>query len=552
MSNGHKVAFLVIVTLGSFAASLLCSRSLTDPELFQSISLTSAQLGGFIAVFAALFLWIGAAGVVIHASLSSGEDFSMASQRFFSEETRAGISAAGELAVCLLLFFVCDRTSFLPRAKKHYDRDFFWFIWILLCLAAFATLRKAKAPTKAAEKSGGDKGEPSEIAHQPGFGDFHVKHLQRDQTEEWKGWMQIMFLWYHYFEAKELYNAIRLYIAAYVWMTGFGNFSYYYIKKDFSPERFLQMQWRLNFLVFWVCVILNNEYMLYYICMLHTTFTVIIWVGLGIMNHINQTFWGVCCKFAALSVFAFVMWDVNGVFEFVWSPLTFLVGYHDPYKTSRPVLHEWQFRSHLDHYVWIFGMFCAYNHPRIDGWLQTIDAMPRAMSFAFKSTITLITLLLVYVYVVYVFNLDKMSYNALHPYTSFIPIALYCVLRNISNTLRQHHLHLFEYLGKITLETYIAQFHIWMGTTGVNGGPKQLLRVLPKEWPLCNFFIMSALCIFVSMRLFHATNALKSVALPSRSSHTVLLRNLVWMASGLAVLLLLGNSLREITSRLAS
>ena len=39
--------------------------------------------------------------------------------------------------------------------------------------------------------------------------------LQRDQTEEWKGWMQIMFLWYHYFEAKELYNAIRLYIAAY-------------------------------------------------------------------------------------------------------------------------------------------------------------------------------------------------------------------------------------------------------------------------------------------------------------------------------------------------
>jgi hypothetical protein len=47
-----------------------------------------------------------------------------------------------------------------------------------------------------------------------------IKHLQREQTEEWKGWMQIMFLLYHYFEASSTYNAIRIYIAAYVWMTG--------------------------------------------------------------------------------------------------------------------------------------------------------------------------------------------------------------------------------------------------------------------------------------------------------------------------------------------
>ena len=44
----------------------------------------------------------------------------------------------------------------------------------------------------------------------------------RDQTEEWKGWMQVMFVWYHYFVAKEWYNWIRVYIACYVWMTGFG------------------------------------------------------------------------------------------------------------------------------------------------------------------------------------------------------------------------------------------------------------------------------------------------------------------------------------------
>ena len=46
--------------------------------------------------------------------------------------------------------------------------------------------------------------------------------VRRDQTEEWKGWMQVMFVWYHYFAAKEWYNWIRIYIACYVWMTGFG------------------------------------------------------------------------------------------------------------------------------------------------------------------------------------------------------------------------------------------------------------------------------------------------------------------------------------------
>ena len=29
-------------------------------------------------------------------------------------------------------------------------------------------------------------------------------------------------MWYHYFDAHEVFNSIRCYIAAYVWMTGFG------------------------------------------------------------------------------------------------------------------------------------------------------------------------------------------------------------------------------------------------------------------------------------------------------------------------------------------
>jgi 10 TM Acyl Transferase domain found in Cas1p len=38
--------------------------------------------------------------------------------------------------------------------------------------------------------------------------------------------------------------------------------------------RFCQMMWRLNFLVLFCCIVLRNDYMLYYICPMHTLFTV--------------------------------------------------------------------------------------------------------------------------------------------------------------------------------------------------------------------------------------------------------------------------------------
>eukprot|EP00331_Platyophrya_macrostoma_P017915 CAMPEP_0176473558 /NCGR_PEP_ID=MMETSP0127-20121128/42380_1 /TAXON_ID=938130 /ORGANISM="Platyophrya macrostoma, Strain WH" /LENGTH=265 /DNA_ID=CAMNT_0017868581 /DNA_START=50 /DNA_END=844 /DNA_ORIENTATION=+ len=232
-----------------------------------------------------------------------------------SEDSEHQLQAAAEFSAYMILFFVCDRTSLISREKKHYDKDTFWFLWVCLVIGALFTLRKAKPSTskpKPATIQPAIEGEAvinipaPQVVATPEV--FHVPHLQRDQTEEWKGWMQVMFLWYHYFEVKPIYNVIRLYIAAYVWMTGFGNFSYYYIRKDFSLARFLQMQWRLNFMVIWVCAILANEYMLYYICMLHTFFTMLIYAGLGLFSQHNVSAVGVAVKFTTLGIISFLMW----------------------------------------------------------------------------------------------------------------------------------------------------------------------------------------------------------------------------------------------------
>lgn len=53
---------------------------------------------------------------------------------------------------------------------------------------------------------------------------------------------QYIFLMYHYYAASETYNVIRVFITCYVWMTGFGNFSFFYIKRDFGISRVLQVK----------------------------------------------------------------------------------------------------------------------------------------------------------------------------------------------------------------------------------------------------------------------------------------------------------------------
>ena len=65
---------------------------------------------------------------------------------------------------------------------------------------------------------------------------------------------------------------------------------------------------------------------------------------------------------------------------------------------------------------------------------------------------------------------DRRDYNPLHPYTGWIPIAAFILLRNATPDLRASHSTTLALMGRHSLEFYLLQFHVWLGASAKVGG----------------------------------------------------------------------------------
>ncbi|WAR17636.1 RWA3-like protein [Mya arenaria] len=329
-----------------------------------------------------------------------------------------------------------------------------------------------------------------------------------------KGWMQVMFVWYHVFAAKEWYNWIRVYIAAYVWMTGFGNFSFFWVKKDYSLYRFLKMQFRLNFLVTCLCVVTSNEYMLYYICAMHSYWFISVYVFMGTLKSWNTDPNKMLVKFVLYFLFNCAIFEIDFVRNNIFRPFKFLLGYTDrnPYVDD---MHEWAFRAGLDHWACFFGMVCAYNYPHFEKFMTEIEKSDKLRHKIFTKAAMIGSCLVALIIWYSIFMVkEKLDYNSSHAYSSLIPIIAFIILRNSFPVLRKFYINLFAWLGKITLETYLAQLHIYLQSNA-----KHFTGYFP-NYHFLNFALATVIYVTIAYKLFNITTVFSAYLIPNDMKKT--------------------------------
>lgn len=384
---------------------------------------------------------------------------------------------------CVLLYaWCCENRPIYEHGEKWHDFDFFVFLSFGLIVAAFLTVKP-------------NKNLSSEL-------------LNRDQTEEWKGWMQVLFLLYHYFHVSEVYNLIRVLISCYVWMTGFGNFSFFYIKSDFGFVRFYQMFWRLNFLVFFLCLTTNNFYILYYICPLHTFYFLVTFATMRVYSSINHSKHYIKFKLIVVGIIIYIVWEFDAVFNFVFGFISTTP--HEGYPVGAyGVKYEWQFRSGLDHYSTYFGMIFALNFPLATLWLVQVENQSKVVSCVIKVLVGILLGMCVVWYYSNVFILPKLEFNQVHAYTFIFPLSFYIFMRNSCKFLRERRSLLLESIGKVTLETYLLQHHIWLTSNA-----KTLLILIP-NFPKVNFLFVTLIYFVLSKRMYRLTINLRARCIPN-------------------------------------
>ncbi|ORZ22085.1 10 TM acyl transferase domain found in Cas1p-domain-containing protein [Absidia repens] len=388
----------------------------------------------------------------------------------------------------VIYMYLGDRTQLFSKIHKDFDATTFT---IQMVSVAFL-------------------GVVSVVRQRDDDGDVDLGFLNRGQTDEWKGWMQLIILVYHFTGASGtagIYNAVRSLVAAYLFQTGYGHFFFFYKKKDFGMGRVLNVMVRMNLLTFVLMYLMNTDYLSYYFTPLVSMWFLVIWLTMYVGHAYNARTWFVLIKIAVMCCITTAMIHLPGVLETCFDLLATVANIH--WQAG-----EWRFRLGLDAYIVYIGMLFALMTIKVKEHriLQERDTS----SFALLKWIT-VGVAAVSMAWYFWFELNQPSkqvYNGKHPYISWIPVVAFILLRNATRFLRNTNSGFFMWIGKCSLETFIGQFHMWLAAD-----TKGLLVVIPSSWIhrlggqgdwgwWLNFFVSSILFLFVCHYLSQATGTL--------------------------------------------
>lgn len=363
------------------------------------------------------------------------------------------------------------------------------------------------------------KGLPS-----PSNSELDQPFLPRDQTDEWKGWMQFAILIYHYTGASkilQIYEVIRILVASYLFMTGFGHTVFFYQKGNYSFPRLASVLIRMNMLSCLLPYIMRTDYLFYYFAPLITFWYIVIYVTMGIAHSQNSSLSFLTCKIVLSAWLISTLTRTPGLFEKVFTVLE---------RTCR--IHwnvtEWRFRLQLDGYIVYVGMICGILFVRISSSLRGQHSEGNPIQFIhhywlplrLSAIITALLTLPVFWRLTRHFS-NKLDYNGWVPYMSCFPILSFVVLRNCSRHTRNFHSSIFAWLGRHSLETFTLQFHIWLAAD-----TKGLLALgifgrnptyIAGRWP--DFALLTVIFFWVSWHVAAATGTITAWIVDPSSGH---------------------------------
>ena len=233
-------------------------------------------------------------------------------------------------------------------------------------------------------------------------------------------------------------------------MTGFGNFLYYDKTKTFTIYRPISMWIRINYFPLLLSIFLRVPFEAYYVVPLHT-----------MAFFITMATCWVCC---ALERRGMSYWNSR------IGPLLMCTVFHVIFYETSAVnclslfSDEYLFRFQLDKYSALVGIWSGLVWSKIKAYMQWAyngkDESERTLAKWIQRSAGIALMWLWW----YDFGSisDKVIYNHMHPYIFFIPVAGWLMVRNSSKCLTESHSTALEFFGRITLETYVLQFHVFM------------------------------------------------------------------------------------------